>query len=470
MPGALTWDPDRNGGPQTTWRGQANADALGVTSVPGDGKWYTAPRHAGLYPRRPLVDQVVPLGSAAINDVSVPTGATRTFVASDASVVFNGRPTTKVSVTAAGTGVSLEIGTSAATVNLAGQAAALPARAMMVAAKIAPSMGVPTKATIFVGDATYAALDVYEATHVETVGEWMYFSTPLGVPSSVTGSVNYGAAVRVKVRLTFPSAVQVGDCWVSSAYALPQPQPTVVWTNDDGYTEWTWLAAEAAKRGIPLSFSVASDLIGSSAFFWTEAEMLAVANHPSGLFDINNHARVNTSYAVDGLVNYRAAVNYCRDWLVARGIPRESASCHAYVQGSHDDAIASALRADGFSGARIVGTAGRGAANIMSAIAGADSLMSRKVPAVCNLEDTQPLSTVQGHINAAVKTGTAFIMGHRFLAAPATITYVAGYHPTHGVLDLMDWLAERRDVDGWRLLKFSEWAAEVARGDLAPAA
>lgn len=37
MPGALTWDPDRNGGPQTTWRGQANADAPGVTSVPGDG-------------------------------------------------------------------------------------------------------------------------------------------------------------------------------------------------------------------------------------------------------------------------------------------------------------------------------------------------------------------------------------------------------------------------------------------------
>lgn len=37
MPGALTWDPDRNGGPQTTWRGQANADAPGVTAVPGDG-------------------------------------------------------------------------------------------------------------------------------------------------------------------------------------------------------------------------------------------------------------------------------------------------------------------------------------------------------------------------------------------------------------------------------------------------
>lgn len=40
---------------------------------------------------------------------------------------------------------------------------------------------------------------------------------------------------------------------------------------------------------------------------------------------------------------------------------------------------------------------------------------------------------------------------------PAGTAWIKGYDTTSGFLDLLDWLAEQRDVNGWQLRKWSDW-------------
>jgi lysophospholipase L1-like esterase len=72
MPGALTWDPDRNGGAQTTWRGQANADAPGVVAVPGDGIVLPSSLRVG-------PEKLVVLGASITNGSSASNAGTTSY-------------------------------------------------------------------------------------------------------------------------------------------------------------------------------------------------------------------------------------------------------------------------------------------------------------------------------------------------------------------------------------------------------
>lgn len=301
---------------------------------------------------------------------------------------------------------------------------------------------------------------------MEKLGEydgWALFGKLSVGASSTTGTPNLAAAVRAKVRVVCSANVVAGDIWVAPAYVTPQPKPTVVFTCDDGYYEWAWLVTEAAKRGVPISFGIAKDYIGTAGFL-TEAEMLAIANHTSGLFELTNHAAVNNSLDTLGLAAYKADVDACRDYLIALGCDANAARCHQYVQGRFDQTLIDALQADGYLSAREVGSSNRRAETLPIAIEGAANDHLFKIPATCNLEIAQNLSTVQNYITNAAQLGTAFIMGHKFRAAAGALTWVAGYDDSHGVLNLLDWLAYQRDVNGWRLLKWSQWYQEVRSG------
>lgn len=418
-------------------------------------------KYPAFHNRRPLQHVMIPFGTALINDKNV--NGTTVAVAVDTAVTFNGRPSTKFTVASGGTSPNLDVGTSGATITLDAEAQLALTRGFMVAVKT-DGLNTLSSAILYVGDATYANFYTFNLEKLGVYDGWTLFGKLTVGATSTTGTPpNLAAAVRAKVRVICSANVVAGDIWVAPAYVVPQPKPTVVFTCDDGYDEWTWLVAEAAKRGIPISFGIAKDYVGTAGFL-TQSEMLAIANHSSGLFELTNHATDNTNYSVAGLATYKSNVDACRDYLIGLGCDANAARCHQYVQGIFDQTLIDALQADGYLSAREVGSANRKADTLPIAIEGTTNDHLFKIPATCNLETGQSLSTVQGYITNAAQLGTAFVMGHKFEAAAGTITWIAGYDNTYGVLNLLDWLAYQRDVNGWRLLKWSQWYQEVRSG------
>lgn len=414
------------------------------------------PLYPSYFQKRPLQHIVVPFGTAAINE-SILTGGTVSRSV-DTSVLFNGQPSSRFQVTGSGSSPNLEVGVTSAAINLDAEAQSLTARTPLCAVKVSGS-GVLTGATLYVGGATYSNFHTFGVSQVATKDGWIILSKSSFGATSTTGTPNLTTAVRAKLRLTFAANVAVGDVWVSPFYALPQPKPSVVFTCDDGYSEGAWLAAEAAKRGVPVSFGVARDYIGQSGFL-TESELLNIANGYDNLHEITNHARVNSNYVTLGLAEYVAHVEACRDYLVGLGLSRKAASMHQYVQGQFDQALIDELKTRGYLSCREVGASNRASANAAIALEGVGSNALFKLPATCLLENTQNLSTVQGCISSAAQAGTAFILGHRFAATAGSVQWIKGYDASYGVLNLLDWLAEQRDTNGWQLRRWSDWYSD----------
>lgn len=415
------------------------------------------PSYSGYFKKRPFSSQALPIGTSAINESILNGGVVSRSI--DSVAVFNGRPTTKLTVTSAGTSPNLECGLTGASFTLDADAQQLLSRQLAVAVRVGPGNAIST-VVLYLGDAGYTNFSTWEMGLAAQIGEWAIYVKAAAGASTTAGTPNFAAAVRGKVRVVMTGNVQPGDVWISSPYVLPAPDKTVVLTFDDAYSEWTWLAAEAAKRGIPIAFGMASDYVGTAGFL-TESEVRSIANNYNGLHVVTNHARVNDSYNTLGLAAYLSHVEYCRDWLVARGCDPRGASLHQYVQGFYDQSLINALKARGYLSCREVGASNRPSRNSAIAAVGATSDELYKLPATVNLDVTQNLATVQSYLTNSSATGTAFVMGHRLAAAAGSITWVKGYDDNHGVLNLLEWLAERRDVDGWRIPSWLDWHEDM---------
>lgn len=445
----------------------ATDDFGNVTGLVGPGgSKYFSPKlsgetaYPGFFAKRPLQNVAIPFGTAAINDKNV-TGTT-VATAVDAAETFNGKPSTKCTVAGAGSTVNLDVGVSAATITLDATCQGVLTASTLVAVKIGNGNTVAS-GVLYLGDATYSNFYTLSLSIVGYDGDWVLLGTVGFGAASKTGTPDLAANVRARVRVVMAENVAAGDVWVSECYVLPKCKPTVVFTCDDGYDEWEWLADEAAKRGIPISFGIAQDYVGTDGFL-TEAQLLLIGNHSSGLFEITNHGRVNTNYSVAGLATYRAAMDSCRDYLIGLGLDPVAAKCHQYVQGIFDQTLIDSIKDAGYVSAREVGTANRHASGHAVAIDGTDCDSKFKIPATVNLTNTVNLATVQASLINAAQNGGAFIMGHRFAAVEADITWINGYDADHGVLNLLDWLAQKRDDEGWQILKWSDWQNRVHRG------
>lgn len=435
------------------------------------GRRYVPARTSGqtAYPafntKRPLLATLVPYGTVSAIDVHTSMGGAATIaVTASSSITWNGRPAVKATVSGAASDARMDIGISNYTLG-AGDAQSVVTRIPVFAIK-PPSGKTISAVQYFIGNDTsnYHVIDLVQVATMPN-GLLVYSRLTPGVQSTVGTPNLANACTLCKLRITAGANPADGDIWyIGEGYALPLPTPTVVWTNDDGYVEWTWLAAEAAKRGIPMSFGVAMYNVDTEI---SQSALLAIAKHSSGLFELTDHARVNSSYATLGLGPYMADVNACRDYLISLGCDPIAARCHQYVQGSNDQTLRDRMKAEGYLAAREVGSINRRAVNEAIAIEGTSCDYKYKIPATTNLGNTYNLSTVQSHITAAAQYGSAFIMGHRYAAAAGPNTWVAGYDASYGALNLMDWLAQKRDESGWQLLRWSEWQSRIHSGYLA---
>lgn len=435
------------------------AGAWAQTGVDGDGNSLGGSRYGAGYDTRITQYPAVPIGTTQINSVAS-AGATFSH-AVDTAATFDGHPTTRVTVTAAGSTNKIEVGISGATYPLDADIQAI-VKSVLCAVKIGPGNTL-TQASLYLGSADFSSYIAFTMSPAlgASAGGWTLLTRQAAGPTELVGTPNFTAPVRCKITLAFSANVQPGTVNIGGVYILPQPRPSVVFMCDDGFAEWTWLATEAKKRGVPLSLGISYGDIGKPSFL-TEAEVVALGNDPSGLIEITNHARGNQNFVTLGLAAYMSDVNNCRDWIISRGLNANGARCHAYVQGQYDQTLIDAMRAEGYLCAREVGSSDFRALTELSALQ-QDANARFRLPATCNLENTQNLATVKTYIKNAAEQGTAVVMGHRFLNVAGTVQWIAGYDDNYGVLNLLDWLAYMRDTKGWRLERASDWARRMAQ-------
>jgi peptidoglycan/xylan/chitin deacetylase (PgdA/CDA1 family) len=341
-------------------------------------------------------------------------GATKT---TDSAVTFNGAATTRVFVPSTLT-TNFEIGVTTASVNFPGYVGdPLPNRLGIIIKTDAPAR--ITGISVYVGDASYTnfGISTSEAGNLPNGTDWGLMTAANAWAK--TGSPTFSGARRTKVRVLL---VAGPDCnvWVAGFYALPAPRAAFCLICDDAYDEhYSYLRPACLSRGVPVSISVPGGLIGGAGHM-TNAQCREIAADSSGLIELVNHSMTNTSYVTQGLPDYVADVNRCRDYLRSIGAEK-GADYHVYVQGFYDQTLVSALIANGYKGAREVGASNRSFNRPRIAL---NPRERYALPASCNLEDTQPLATVQGYIDNAIAVGGTFVaMGHRFDTTAGTIQW-----------------------------------------------
>jgi hypothetical protein len=425
------------------------------------GRRRTRYPYRGLFQTDALSDSILPFGTSAIN-TSAAAGTTSRTLSVDSAVTFNGKPTTKLVIVGAGSSSEIEVGVSTASITLSAAAQQALSKHVFIALKTDGANTI-TDFVLYLGDSGYANYYTFVSGNPTTLDGWTVFEKTNAGATSTTGTpIALTLPQRAKLRLTTSSTVAAGTIWLAYCGVVPAPAPTVVFTCDDGYSTWVWLADQAKQRNVPISFGVISNTLGDASVL-TAAEAVAIGNDPSGLFEITNHAADHVNLPTAGFAAYSASVDECRADLIALGLDPYAASLHQYVNGNTSTEMQDFLIAGGYHSARGVGASGHGAPNLLI---GADAPYAMwNLPITCALSSAETLTTVKSYITTAAASGTAIIMGHNFLGAASANAWIAGYDDTYGVLNLLDWLASKRDNEGWRLMRWSDWAKRMALGD-----
>lgn len=420
----------------------------------------------------PWAGSLLPFGTGAINEFTC-AGTTGVAIAVDDAVTFGGRPTTRVTFGGTASETNFQLGISGAAVQVRGIARDLLTGFVAVAVKgTVPA----TALVLYVGDADYTnywevAINADNNSVVVDIGDgWKLFFADATLPGVVTayGTPTLDGAKRMKIRCFSDTPPAAGSMWVGFAGVVRKPRATVVLTCDDGFSEWVdYLWPAMAARDIPGSFSIDAGYIGQPGFL-TDRQARQALEQYSPLIEFVNHGADNEEYSPGvNLAQYTNNILRCDALLQSWGVPEASRKQHAYVQGFYDQALINWLVANGFNSAREVGASNRSQfmvpAHLSTPNVGRSSLYA--VPAGCNLSSGQPVSTVIDYIEEAKRRGSAFfIMGHEFKAATGALAYVAGYHQTHGMSNLLDYLAAERDAGNINLATWSGYVAGLRSG------
>ena len=418
----------------------------------------------------PWAGAIMPVGTSLITEWT--SSGTSGTIAIDSAVKFGGRPTTRVDFTGTASGTAFEIGVPTAAVRIQGAARVLLSGYVAIAVKAT----VPVSAVkLYIGDGSFA--NYYEISIADNavnavvdIGNgWRLLLADTTVAGVVTasGSPDLDGLKRMKVTCFCSSNPTAGSVWLGYAGAIPKPKPTVVLTCDDGYSEWfDYLFPAMVERGIPGSFSVDAGYIGKAGFM-TSSQFVDTLSTNGDMIEFVNHGANNVAYSAGTAAQYKQNILACDAVLSGWGVPSASRKIHTYVQGQYDQALIDWLIAQGYTSAREVGGSNRSQFNIAALLSQPNiSRHSRyAIPAGCQLDVSQPVNTVIDYIETAkAKGGAFFIMGHEFKAAPGAQAYVAGYHATHGMSNLLDYLASERDAGNIDLIKWSEYVKSFRTG------
>lgn len=383
-------------------------------------------------------------------------GVTKT---TDTTVLFEGNPTTRVDVPAA-LATNFEIGVSTTIGNFPTNWLATAQQERLGVLYKASDMTRLTGIAFYVGDSGYTNFangnaDASNAITRAVAQEWTaaFKSTAAW---STTGSPVYTGSRRTKIRFTVTSG-EAFSIWIAKYAVAPLIGAGFSLVFDDGYDEhYNFVYPQCLARSIPCSFSIDRALVGRSGYM-TEAQLKTIASDSSGLFELVNHGYDNKSATTLGNEEYIRQMNLTRDYLREIGAGN-AANFHVLVQGATSRDLRARMLANGYQGAREVGSSDRSWSGYWMSHS---QLYCLDLPASCNLEDTQPLATVKGYVDNAVKRGQLFVaMGH-FVdpAAAGTTQYTEA-----DVTALLDYVVGLRRQGLISTYKMSDAVRVYARG------
>jgi peptidoglycan/xylan/chitin deacetylase (PgdA/CDA1 family) len=391
----------------------------------------------------------------------------------DATTTWQGKPTQRLIIAGTTHGI-FQTGTNTASVTLGATAQTIEGvgTGWVIALKC-PTLGVfPNTATrFFISDSSFANYKRYNALEQVLTSDgwriWTVNSNESGAVDDINGTPTLTGSKRIRVTFSTATTIENGTYYVGGISVVPPRKPCVVLTFDDGYDEvYSYLAQALRARGLPASFSIDGGYVNTGGYM-TATQLAELAADP--LFELTNHGMNNVNYTGANLSTYLANIDACDAILTSVGASAAGKKLHAFIQGSHDATLITAMIARGFTSMREVGGMNRYCRPILARYNGQHTVTSAHnrytLAAGANLESGLSVATTQTYIQTAMGAGGMFmVMGHKFEAAAGVGTWVAGYDTTHGMSNLLDWIAQERDAGRLDVVRWSDWAAGLDAG------
>lgn len=394
-------------------------------------------------------------------------------VAVDSTVLFEGRPTIKITIPAGTSGVC-KVGCSGADAMLPYQ---WDRQDFALATMHDGYTGYDMASTFPPGMVAYVADAAY--TNFWTIGgftganfpvakmrqgEWevmkptaAQWSVGGGTPISVLGDGTKITSQKARVKLQWTQVSQATDCyiWIGLFGKLPaRKKPTIIWTIDDGFASWYSFIGPLFKHyDMPVSMAIDSALVGSANYL-TAPQIVELYNDPSRLFDFVNHGVNNQSYTTLGAAAYFQTMETTREYLQGLGINGDGPLHHPYVQSVWGNDLVDLMVAGGYLSAR---------ASTNDLMFGRDQVIrSDKLRWLLNIDvaliNTKTLAQANADLDAAI-AGGGFVMinAHDFLAA-AVGTY---QWPYADMIQFVGRIAALRDAGTVDVKSWSKWYADL---------
>jgi len=259
--------------------------------------------------------------------------------------------------------------------------------------------------------------------------------------------------MRLRVNFTTANVGTPTQVWIGFVGVMPKRvKPTVILSPDDGFKSWAdFLVPLLKHHRIPASFAITSALIGGGNYL-TPAQVLALHNDSSGLFECVNHNRIHNNVGQYATADAcYADIEACRAALQGWGITGDSVYHHAYPNSIWRDDLSALLAAGGYKTGR-ASTASTNGEMLDQMILAGDKLRW-KLNIIANLQTGTTPANVQTAINT-LKTagGVGFINMHDLAAADAAFVY-----SYENMVQVAGILAAERDAGNINLMRWSDW-------------
>lgn len=383
----------------------------------------------------------------------------------DGTVLFDGRPSIKITIPAGASG-GLQVGT-----NLAN--ALIPygwtKEDLGIAIKYVGFTGYdwastfPPSLAMYLGDS--GMLNFWTvSTGVNLIpeakpqaGEWAILKP---APADfTTGGGTPAIAPQMRTKLRWTQVSQVTDSYIYIGFVgklAPRKKATLVMTLDDGYASWysfVWPLMKHYK--IPASMGLQKTFAGQ-ANFMTEAQIKELWADKSNLIDYVTHGYRNISYGAIGAEAYYAETVTNRDWIYSLGVYGDGPLHHPYVQTVYGNDLISLMKAGGFLTARTGGSSaycyGRD-----GAIKSDDEKQKWAIRSKTQLTSSVTLANAIAAIDAAIANkDLCFIMGHDFASTAGTDIWAYS-----DFAQLMGYIASKVDAGTLECKSWSRWYADL---------
>ena len=399
----------------------------------------------------------LPFDNLAAWDDRAGTGATFEL---DPTVLFDGKPTIKITIPAGQT--SARIGTG-------GETALMPRawdKSGTVLAIRCSKISAMAPLNVFVGAtagfvANYLNWGQAPGSYVQSTrdNEWLVYHIDKADGGGIgwTESPTYVNQVARRIRVSVALSAAQGEpvsFWIGAfGVKQPRPKPTLILTYDDGRASiYNHVYPLLLANRVPISNAIVSSAVGLPTYM-TAAQIVEMANHPSGLFEFVTHSSQHIDVNTRGDAGYVQDVIAVRDYLRGLGVKGDGPNHHAWVTSVWTNGAIDGLKTAGFLSARAAGMLFPHRTCSDQCIRAGDK--SRwLLNTFTTLGNTKGATGMIAEIDAwRTNGGFAMLNGHDFAATSSDAYTMAFSEHTQ----IIEYIASLRDSGAIDVMTWSQW-------------